>query len=315
MSRLDKGLLRDVGLVAMTTGLGATAAATPHRIHRRVVSAATRLDGLVRKERRIKRDDLRESDEMRRAVLVHRRTFRRLRIEEAFCQGYGIYRNGWPANITVTGLDHVHAAYAQGRGLVMWQMSFLDLTPLFITMAEAGYPVSHLSTDFHRLESRHELSLRLLSPILIRGETRTLHERVMIPRNNTLGYLKRLRSIVKDDHGTVSIRGDFSAGRREIEAPHLEHMATFPTGAPSLAHLSGAPLLTAAVIRRGRLEHEVIIDEPISVPRDATRREFVYGAVEEYAQRLDDRARKFRDSRPILPFIPFLDPSLASPDD
>jgi lauroyl/myristoyl acyltransferase len=313
MNRELRKVLRDLGMLAMTTGLGATAAVTPRGIHKRILSEATRLDILLRRERRIRRDDLRESEEMRRAVVEHRRKFRELRLEEAFCQGYGIYRPGWPADVTVTGLDHVHAAHAQGRGVVMWQMTFLDLTPLFVTMADAGYPVSHLSTAFHRLESRQELSLRLISPALIRGETRNLRERVMIPRNKTPGYLKRMRSIVKDEHGTVSIRGDFTSGQREIDGAHLDHMVSFPTGAPSLAHICDAPLLTAAVVRRAPLEHEVIIDEPIGVSRDGTRREFVYDAVQEFARRLDERARECRDSRSIVPFIPALDPQLAKP--
>jgi hypothetical protein len=209
-------------------------------------------------------------------------------------------------------MDHIHEAHAHDRGLVLWQMTFLDLTPAFIVLAEAGYPVSHLSTIHHRLEYHHALSRRLIAPALVRGEVRTLKERVMIPPEGGLGYLKRLRSIVQDDHGTVSIRGDFTSGQRQIDAVHLGKLISIPTGAPSLAHLTGAPLLTAAVVRRGLLEHEVLFDEPISAPRGTSRREFQSAAIEEFAARLEARAREFRDSRPIIPFLPELDPELRS---
>ena len=311
MGLIDRKVRKDLYALAMTTGLGATAALTPRSARPRVLSSIVAVAQRRGERQPIRRAKLRETEDVRRAVAEHRRVFRSLRIEETFCQGFGIFRRSWPANITVSGLDHVRAAHAEGRGLVIWQMSFLDLTPLFIVMADAGYPVSHLSSAFHRLASHGEPSRRLVAPALVRGETRALGRRLMIPTDGSLGYLKELKSIVQDDHGTVSIRGDFTSGRKEIEAPHLDHVMSFPTGAPSLAHLTGAPLLTAAVIRRAPLEHEVLIDEPIAVARDMTRREFQHAAVMEYARRLDARARVHRQSRPIVPFMPSVDPYLS----
>lgn len=300
---LNRRVVNDISTAALTAGLGAVAAITPARAHRTILASVNRAESLVRDRRAIRRDEIRSSDELSRALLEHRSRMRELRTETAFCKGYGIYRKGWPADVQVTGLEHVRAAHQEGKGLVIWQMTFLDLTPLFLVMAGAGHPVSHLSTPFHGLASKNELCRRWLGPVLVRSETRDLEERVMMTHAGAGGHLKRLRSIVADEHGTVSIRGDFTHGQRMIEVTHLDRVVEIPTGAPSLAHLTGAPLLTAAVLRRGPLEHEVVIDPAIAVSRDTTRREFATAAVEVFAHRLDERARAHPHSRTVLPFM------------
>jgi lauroyl/myristoyl acyltransferase len=126
---------------------------------------------------------------------------------------------------------------------------------------------------------------------------------VILSSEGNLDYMRELLSVIKDEHGTVSIRGDTLRGRRRVEAPFLGAVAAFPTGAPSLAHRTGAPLLTTATIRRGPLDHEVIIDRPISVARDLARSAFQHAAVQEYASRLEQRIRDHPGSRPWLPVI------------
>lgn len=227
----------------------------------------------------------------------------RTRIENVVCRGAGIFGRNWPAEIEVRGIEHLEHAHARGRGVVMWLMSFLDATPFNLVAAGAGHPVTHLSAVDHLVSGDGRVSQAFVAPLLLRGEVRSQAGRIVIPSGGGLGYVRDLRSVLEEDRGTISIRGDFTLGRRMVDAPHLGGVASFPTGAPSLAHQTGAVLLTTATVRRGPFEHAVIIDEPISVRRDLDRRAFQRAAVQEFAARLDSRARTSLTSRPWQPFL------------
>jgi lauroyl/myristoyl acyltransferase len=298
--------MTDFGKLAVTLGLGGVAAILPRRAHR------TLADGLLAVGSRVRRGDLERAAALlgeRLPEITHDERMaiaaemRAVRIEHALCRGYGIFRRDWPARLDVTGLEHLHAAHAQGRGAVVWMMSFLDATPFNVVAAAAGYPVTHLSAVNHGLSGRGRISLRVVAPIVLRGERRSQARRVVIPPDGGMGYLRDLLTVVERDHGMVSIRGDYSFGRRLIEAPHLGRTVRFPTGAPSLAHRTGAPLLSTATIRRGPLHHEVVIDPPIAVSRDLSRNDFQAAAVAEFASRLASRARAHPGSQPWLPFV------------
>ncbi len=290
-----RGTISDVAKLAVTVGLGALAAVTPRTAHGRLV------DALAAAGRRVRSDELDDvaatlveylpntTLQERRQVAVEMRT---MRIEHGICRGYGIFRSGWPAQIEVTGAEHLDAAQRQGRGVVLWLMSFLDATPLNLAALSLGYPVTHLSAAHHGVQARSVVSQRVIAPILLRGERRSQSHRVVIPPDGGLTYLRELKSTIERDRGTVTIRGDYPFGRRMVEAPCLGSTVAFPTGAPSLAHGSGAPLLTTAVVRRSRLVHEVQFDEPIQAARRLDRSAFQHAAVQEFAARLEQRTRR-----------------------
>ncbi len=300
---VTRGTISDLGKLTATLGMGGIAAITPRVAHRVLLAGLARTGTLVR---RSQLDELAErmgeqfpgtTFEERRGIAVEMRT---VRIEHAMCRGYGAFRRGWPARVTTTGADHLRAARAEGRGVVIWVMTFLDLTPFNLAAADEGCPVTHLSSPRHGLSDSGPFSRRVVAPFILRAENRSQGRRVVIPPGGGYGYLRELQSVIEDDHGTVSIRGDYEYGRRMIAAPHLGGVAFYPTGAPSLAHRTGAPLLTAATIRRGPLDHEVIIDEPIAVHRDLDRRTFQYEAVQEFGARRENRTLAHPGSRAWL---------------
>lgn len=301
--RSGQGTLVDVGKLFVTAGLGGIVAVTPQSFHRPLLSGLAAVGSRVRRKELDAVADMthdwlpQSSVQQRRAAAIEMRT---LRIEHALCRGYGIFRRGWPARVTVSGAEHLREAHAEGRGVVMWVMSFMESTPFNLAVQAEGYPVTHLTTGTHGLSSTGAISRRLVAPIVLRGERRSQGRRVIISSEGNLDYMRELLSVVKDEQGTVSIRGDTLRGRRRVEVPFLGAVAAFPTGAPSLAHRTGAPLLTTATIRRGPLDHEVIIDKPVSAARDLDRGAFQHAAVQEYAARLEQRIRDYPGSRPWL---------------
>ena len=270
---------RDLGLTAVTFILGVVAIGTPKRAHRSIVRAASGV-----------------------ATTFGGGSARRLVVEQSFCRGYGVFRRGWPAEVSVTGLEHVRAARAEGRGVVMWVMGFLDHTALNLALDEAGYPITFLYSQNHGIYSTRAPSRRLAAPILIRGALRSLERVVFIPDSGNKGYIRQLSSILENDHGTIGIKGDVADHRGGIETDFLGRPTAFPTGAPSLAFMTGSELITGAVLRRGTLDHEVVIDEPISVARDDGHKEYLQAVTQEFARRLEQRVRTHPGSRPTTKF-------------
>lgn len=306
MIPVNRELVDDLAKFAVTTGLGAAAAVVP-RGARELLAAA-----LVAVGRRTRRGQLDAAADLldrwlpdttleeRRDIAVDMRS---TRIEQTLCRGFGIFRQGWPANVGVTGIEHLRRAHDEGRGVVVWVMSFLDSTPFNLVAASEGFPVTHLSDSRHGISHEGVISRRVVAPIVMRAEVRSLKRRVIISPTGGLGYLRELQRILEEEKGTVSIRGDYTVGRRMIEVPMLGGTMAFPTGAPSLAHRTTAPLLTAATVRLGLLDHLVIIDQPIQVRRDLDRRSFQQEAVRAFAERLGERVRTHPGSRPWLPFM------------
>lgn len=287
MLRAGIDIVRDLGLAVLTVCFGVLALVTPTRSHRIIVGAVASVSSLF-------------GDADRRRLIV----------EQSFCRGYGVFRRGWPAEVTVSGLEHFRAAHDEGHGVVMWMMGFLDQTALNLALADAGHPVTFLSAEHHGVYSTRAPSRYLAAPILTRGAHRSMEQAIIIPEDGNKSYIRTLCRILEQDHGTVGMKGDVTDQAGALEASYRGQSVGFPTGAASLAHMTGAPLLTGAVIRHDTLVHEVVIDEPIAVVRSLGHDEYLEAVVGEFAHRLEQRLAAHPDSRPASRFDK---PSAAPP--
>ena len=143
------------------------------------------------------------------------------------------------------------------------------------------------------------LSEHVLAPLVIRNEGRHLRERVVFSRNSGgLGYLKHLKRCLGENQ-VVSIVGDSRRGRKMLPASVLGRAWGVPSGAASLAHSTGAALLTALVLDDPDGGSRVIIGPPIEADR-SDRRIFRREAVARFGQRLDYRIRLHPENRRSL---------------
>lgn len=194
-----------------------------------------------------------------------------------------------PVTTTVSGLPRLKSARARGRGVILWGMSFCETLVVKMGLHRAGVPLVHLSTANHGAAwPPTRLGLHVVAPIHTAAETPYLIERVEIPANESLGYMRVLMDRLAANR-IVSIAGDGVARRRNVAARVLGRDAYFAPGAPGLAWKMGSALLPLHAVREGPLEYRVVIDEEIGVSRSVEKSAFIGGAVAEFAKRLERR--------------------------
>lgn len=215
--------------------------------------------------------------------------FCRMFRENQWMRWRAIHRRGLPVATTVIGLEHLERARARGHGALLWGMSFCETLVVKIGLHRAGVQLVHLSTAHHGAANPPTwLGLHVVAPIFTAAELPYLAERIVIPPDQSLGYMRLLMDRLAAN-GCVSIAGDGVARRQNVPARVLGREAHFAPGAPGLAWKLGSALLPLHVVREGPLRYRVVIDGEIEVPRDSSKAEFLVASVAEFGRRLERR--------------------------
>jgi predicted LPLAT superfamily acyltransferase len=194
-----------------------------------------------------------------------------------------------PVSTTVVGLPHLEAAREKGRGVILWGMSFCETLVVKMGLHRSGVALVHLSTANHGAAwPPTPLGLRVVAPLHIAAETPYLAERVVIPVDQSLGYMRVLMDRLAANR-CVSIAGDGVARRQNVAATVLGREAHFAPGAPGLAWKMGSALLPLHVVREEPLRYCIVIDEEIAVDRGLEKSAFIDRAVGQFARRLERR--------------------------
>ena len=218
----------------------------------------------------------------------------KMRAEAHWLRVRSLHRRGAPVDISLDGLEHLEAALVEGNGAILWRSFFCSSHIPKQALGEAGYPLVHLSDWDHGARGFNLPGLRLFAPLWIRAEVRHLEERVVKPRGASLDYMRRLQDALQANM-VLSIFGNLR-GRAPIRAELLGTQRRLASGAPSLAHSTGAGLLTMYAVRTGPNRFRVVIERPLPVDRGLDRRAFVEAAVAEYVRRVDATVRRHPDS-------------------
>jgi lauroyl/myristoyl acyltransferase len=208
----------------------------------------------------------------------------RMRIEDGWGRLRGLHCGGWQPRIEVEGIEHVRHALSAGSGVVLWTTLFCGAVIPKAAMWNAGIPMNHLSRTEHGAPSRSVLGLEILAPLYVRPETRYLKRRILVPLDESLGYMRDLIAVLAAGE-CLSITGELS-GRQSVSVPFLNGTKAFATGAPALVWTCSSALLIVHVFRAGPMAYRVVIT-PIELTRDRARREFVRAAIGEYARQIE----------------------------
>jgi lauroyl/myristoyl acyltransferase len=155
---------------------------------------------------------------------------------------------GWHPEIATEGLDHLEDALAAGRGAVLWMAHFC-FAPLVVKIGlqRAGMPLSHLSRPEHGFSSS-AFGIRVLNPLRCRAEERHLKRRIVIESADPGRAVRAAREALLANEA-VSITAGAWEGHRLVSGPLLGGRFQLATGAPRLAHATGAALLPVFATR------------------------------------------------------------------
>ena len=153
----------------------------------------------------------------------------------------GILLPRWRRQVRLAGSENLEDGISRGRGVILWVQPCVGST-LAVKQAlyDAGFPLAHLSRPAHGF-SPHPFGQRYLNPILRRAESRFLAERIVIDDAQTIGPLRRLRALLKENR-VVSITVTATASRVD-EFEFLGGTLRLPRGPLDLAQATGAVLL------------------------------------------------------------------------
>ena len=138
------------------------------------------------------------------------------RIEDMWGRLCGLRRDRYAPHIEVDGIDHVRAALARGRGVVVWCMRVGSATVIKRGFREQGLPLTHLSRVEHGSATTTRLGIDVVAPLFRRVEDAALAERVQIPLGESLAYLHTLAERLAGN-ACVSIFGEHP-GRQAVES-------------------------------------------------------------------------------------------------
>jgi lauroyl/myristoyl acyltransferase len=218
----------------------------------------------------------------------------RMRAEAHWLRVRSLHRRGPEVDITLVGLHHLESALAEGKGAILWRSFFCSSHIPKEALARAGHRLVHLSHWDHGARGFNLPGLRLFAPLWVRAEVRHLRERVVLPRDSSLDYLRVLLDHLQANH-VLSIFGNIR-GRASVPIEILGTQRLIASGAPALARKTGAALLTMDAERLGPNRFRVVIAEPIELDPDLDRRSAIRAAVEEFGRRVEERVRAHPDS-------------------
>jgi len=186
---------------------------------------------------------------------------------------------------TLEGREHIDAALARGKGVILWDGHFAHAGLLTkVAVHRAGLTLVHLSHPRHGF-SDTRFGMRVLNAIWRAAEAPYLEERVVLSLAGPVAAMRHLlERLAANAVVSISVR---DTGSQPVFAPFLEGILPIATGAPDLAFRSGAALIPVFTVIDGAGNPVATAEPPIELPRDGPRRAAVEAAVAAYAARLE----------------------------
>ncbi|HET9326180.1 MAG TPA: hypothetical protein VFQ05_05345 [Candidatus Eisenbacteria bacterium] len=206
---------------------------------------------------------------------------------------------GWRGRIEMTGREHLDRALQKGRGVVLWVCPFTygDLI-VKTAMSRAGDRVTHLGANARGFSPNAchpwvptRFGIRHLSRLRTAIEDRYIEDRIVMPDDGAMGYIRRVERLLRNN-GILSIRAG-RHGHRTMEIPMLAGSITMATGAPSLALATGAELLPVFVIWKASGHFEVVFEPPMRTAAEMDPRVATEDLMRRYVRLLESYVLRF----------------------
>lgn len=168
---------------------------------------------------------------------------------------------GWKPKTRLIGEEHLKAALAKGKGVILWTCNFTHTSlPFYKALAGAGYPLSILMHGTHGF-SDTRFGIRFLNPVRVAVESRYVKENCLIGKD---GAGPAIRQLIRNlsDNECVYI-ATLQSGKHVSERSCLGGHIRLAKGGPSLALSTGATLLPAFAVPVGPSSFEIHVEPPL----------------------------------------------------
>lgn len=199
----------------------------------------------------------------------------------------------WQPGPKLIGHEHLDAALAKGRGVVLFTANFAyqDLMAK-AAFGNAGYPLNHLSRDSHGFFDS-KLTRWLLNPIYTTIEKRFLKERMVFSEDRTQKVNATIKAKLRDNQPVMVLVTPL--GRRVTVLPFLHGQIRIATGALNFACETGAVVLPVFTVKKPDGKIETVVERALKRPNYRPRGETIEAMLQDYVPRLETYVRQFPD--------------------
>jgi KDO2-lipid IV(A) lauroyltransferase len=203
------------------------------------------------------------------------------------------------AAVEVRGMEHLRAAAARGRGVILWESSHFGNRLLAKQiLQDHGVAVHQVHADNHlggfriARDGGSLVRQRILRPFVEREECRSVAGIIHIPDSDSLAFTRALRRRLRDG-AVVCTSSDGPLGQRFVVVPFLGDEQPFATGVVSLARASGAALLPLFCFDDPPGRPCLVVEPAVTIEPGEDRERLVQDALRRYASLLERYIRRY----------------------
>ena len=198
-----------------------------------------------------------------------------------------IYRNDLRQGVTFTGLEHLHEALTQGKGVILWEGPFGKRLFAKAALTEQGFAVWQVHGQSHGGSSSW-LGQRIVRRFYRKAWAKLFPEIIDI-QDDSLAYLRLLADRLKQN-GIVCINGMGQMGHKLSPVEFMGVERDFATGPVSLAKVTGAAIIPIFCFRDDDMDR-VVLESPINLVSSQDRDSVLAQGVRTYADLLESYIR------------------------
>jgi lauroyl/myristoyl acyltransferase len=191
--------------------------------------------------------------------------------------------------VHIDGLEHLEAALARGKGVILWEMPFGKRLWAKAVLAHRGFRLVQLHGRTHGASDSWvgQNVIRKIHRRLAAG----LYAEVLEMTRESI-YLRHVLERL-ERNAIICMQGYGTAGSKFVSVNFLGTRQHFATGAVRMAQRSGAALIPMICFRDAGREHRLVLGEPVPLEGMAGGDADLVAAVRHYAELLESFIRKY----------------------
>ena len=196
------------------------------------------------------------------------------------------------------GLEHLRGALEKGKGVILWESRFFGRRVLAKQILhENGFAVYQVSGENHlggfvNDGSATYVRRRLIHPFFDKCQRRWVSGIIYLPRSVSVALTRRLLEHLRQN-AILCLAADGSVGQKFIPLRLLHSTELFPTGAVSMARISGASILPMFCVHGRDGEKRLAIEGPIPIEPSVDQDRTLENSLRQYVSLLESYIRRY----------------------